>query len=349
MTASLRWTSPAAATHSTQHPAAPIQMVMDSLRYWVGEMHVDGFRFDLAVALAREPARRASASTHFFACCAGPAADLESEADRRALGPGARRLPLGAFPGRLGPSGTASYRDSVRRFWRGDQAARSAKLATRLAGSNDLFEPAAGTPFASINFVTCHDGFTLRDLVSYEPKAQRRPTARRIATAPTPTGAATGAMRAHRAPECSSGCARRLAIATLLLTLAFSQGVPMLSHGDELGAHPGRQQQRLLPGRSGHDLGGLGARRRTPRAARIHAQAIFAIRRESPVLRRRGFFTGRPVKPLRGNPDLRWLRAEGGEFEEADWQDTERRHLGSPARRRGDGRCRRIRGRQRDG
>ena len=156
-------------TLNLSHPRV-LQMVMDSLRYWVSSYHVDGFRFDLAATLGREangfdPGRRVLRRVAPGPCARG------READRRAVG---HRRPGGYQLGRH-PAGFAEwndrFRDGVRRFWRGD-ASQRAEIAARLAGSADLFEHHGRRAWASINYATCHDGFTLADLVSYATQTQ---------------------------------------------------------------------------------------------------------------------------------------------------------------------------------
>ncbi|MGH7526008.1 MAG: glycogen debranching protein GlgX, partial [Gemmatimonadales bacterium] len=207
-----------------------IQLIMDSLRYWVTEMHVDGFRFDLAPVLAREE-EAVTPFAEFF--------DIVRQ------DPVVSRVKLIAEPWDLGPDGyhvgkfpigwgewNGKYRDSVRRFWRGDPG-QVGELASRLAGSSDLYEPSQRSPQASINFVTCHDGFTLHDLVSYEAKhneangEQNRDGSDHNLSRHWGAEGPTEAVHVVRMRERIKR--------NFLATLAFSQGVPMLSHGDELG------------------------------------------------------------------------------------------------------------------
>jgi glycogen operon protein len=148
------------------HPRS-LQLILDSLRYWVSEMHVDGFRFDLATTLARDPYEFDACSRFFATVQQDPILSrVKLIAEPWDLGPGGYRL--GGFP-----SGWAEwngrYRDCVRRFWRGDEG-QVPELASRLSGSSDIFHSGDRGPYASVNFVTCHDGYTLSDLVSYEQK-----------------------------------------------------------------------------------------------------------------------------------------------------------------------------------
>jgi glycogen operon protein len=195
------------------HPRT-MQLIMDSLRYWILEMHVDGFRFDLASALARELYEVNRLGRFFDIIKQDPViSQVKLIAEPWDLAEGGYQV--GNFP--LGwAEWNGKHRDTVRRFWRGD-AGQLPDLAYRLAGSSDLYENEERSPHASINFVTCHDGFTLRDLVSYERKHNEangdengnttRPTATRTAMAPTPTTLAVGAPRARPRPYTSSNCA----------------------------------------------------------------------------------------------------------------------------------------------
>jgi len=297
-----------------------LQLMMDSLRYWVGEMHVDGFRFDLAPALARDLAATGHFE-HFFSMLQQDPqlAEVKLIAEPWDVGPGGYRA--GSFPSGWG-EWNGRYRDTVRRFWRGDPG-RTAKLASRLTGSSDIFERRGRAPFASINFVTCHDGFTLRDLVSYEKKHNEANGEANHDGSDTHWSRNWG----HEGPSSSESIERLRARLqrNFLATLAFSQGVPMISHGDELGrTQDGNNNAYCQDGPIGWVDWNLDARRSE---LLEFARTVFDIRRNSPVLRRRGFFTGRPSRPA-ANPDITWLRGDGAEFDGADWHDRSRRHLG---------------------
>ena len=147
-----------------------LQLIMDSLRYWVLEMHVDGFRFDLASALARELHAVDKLGAFFDIIHQDPVlSQVKLIAEPWDLGEGGYQV--GNFPTKW-TEWNGKYRDTVRRFWRGDGGGVS-ELATRLSGSSDLYEQSGRRPYASINFITAHDGFTLADLVSYNDEAQR--------------------------------------------------------------------------------------------------------------------------------------------------------------------------------
>jgi glycogen operon protein len=297
-----------------------LQLIMDSLRYWAQEMRVDGFRFDLAPVLARELHEMDRLGRFFAMVQQDPVlAELKLIAEPWDLGPGGYQV--GNFPNGWA-EWNGKYRDTMRRFWRGDPG-RIGKLGYRLSGSSDLYRARDRSPYASINFVTCHDGFTLHDLVSYERKHNE----------------ANGEGNRDGADEnwSSNGgvegptdvvavlAKRDRAVRNLLATLAFSLGVPMLSHGDEIGRTLGGNNNAY-----GHDGPlnwvdwDLDERRRE---LLEFTRGIFAIRRSNPVFRRRGFFSGRPVAGARVK-DVSWLRPDGEEMQPGDWQDPERRVLG---------------------
>jgi len=299
------------------HPRT-LQLVLDSLRYWAGEMHVDGFRFDLAPALARgfEEGDRLE---RFFALIQQDPTLAESKLIAEPWDLGENGYRLGHFPAGWA-EWNGKYRDTVRRFWRGD-AGRAGKIASRLSGSEDFYGRRTG--HASVNFVTCHDGFTLRDLVSYEQKHNQ-------ANGEENRDGSDANWSWNAGVEGESDDAEVLALRArmqrnFLATLAFSQGVPMLSHGDELGRTQLGNNNAYCqdgpltwvdwePDRSGREL-------------LAFARRVFALRREHPVLRRRSFFSGRPGEGRQAK-DLVWLRPDGAELSAEDWQDPEIRRLG---------------------
>ena len=216
-------------TLDTEQPMV-LQLVLDSLRYWVEEMHVDGFRFDLAPALARQGGVFDPAGAFFAAVAGAPElAGVKLIAEPWDLGPGGYQL--GAFPAGW-VEWNGRYRDGVRQFWRGDRG-RLPDLAARLAGSRDLFVGSEGRQPASINYLTCHDGFTLVDLVSYEGKHNGdNPHDNRDGTDDNfSCNWGVEGDTDDRAVRAVRDRVRR----DLIATLAFSRGVPMLSGGDELG------------------------------------------------------------------------------------------------------------------
>ncbi len=297
-----------------------MQLVMDSLRYWVEEMHVDGFRFDLAPVLAREDVG-VSPFAEFF--------------DVVRQDPVVSRVKLIAEPWDLGPDGyqvgrfpigwgewNGKYRDSVRRFWRGDPG-QVGELASRLAGSSDLYEASRRTPQASVNFVTCHDGFTLADLVSYESKhnegngEENRDGSDDNQSRNWGVEGPTAAVHVVRMRERIKR--------NLIATLAFSQGVPMLSHGDEVCR---TQQGNNNAYCQDNPLTWVDWRLAPLNKEFLEfTRAVFAIRARNPVLRRRTFFRHEPPAPGEVN-DLAWLRPDGREMTPDDWNDPGNHVLG---------------------
>jgi len=300
--------------------ARAMQLMMDSLRYWVEEMHVDGFRFDLAPAMARE-LYDVGRLTWFF--------------DFIQQDPVVSRVKLIAEPWDLGPGGyqvgnfptgwtewNGRYRDAVRRFWRGDRG-QLAELGYRLSGSSDLYGRGGRNPYASINFVTCHDGFTLQDLVSYERKHNE-------ANGEDNRDGTNDNSSRNWGVEGPSDSAKIIRIRermkrNFMATLAFSQGVPMISHGDELGrTQDGNNNAYCQDSEVTWVDWDLDDRRQ---AFLEFTRRVFSIRAANPVLRRRTFFQGGPVG-MNGSKDVIWLRPDGREMTAGDWSDPENRVVG---------------------
>jgi glycogen operon protein len=304
-------------TLDTSHPRVR-QLVMDCLRHWVTELHVDGFRFDLASVLARDPFEFDPGGRFFELVRQDPVlAPVKLIAEPWDLGPGGYQL--GHFPAGWA-EWNGRYRDAVRRAWRGD-AAQVPELASRLAGSSDLFGHGGRTPQASVNFVACHDGMTLLDLVSYSHKHNdaNGEQGRDGPHDDSHNWGAEGPSQALRVRKLRERTRRNL-----LATLCFSQGVPMLSHGDELGrTQRGNNNAYCQDGELAWVDWGLDpAGRRFLRFAR----EVLAIRRANAVFRRRHFFRGEDVDP--GGPDdVSWLRPDGQPMTAADWHDPELRSL----------------------
>jgi isoamylase len=295
------------------------RLVLDALRYWVQEMHVDGFRFDLAPTLGRHgtghgPEAPFDAAAPFFQelaadpCLAG----TKWIAEPWDLGPGGYRL--GDFPAPWA-EWNDRYRDTIKAFWRGDPGHRGA-LASRLAGSRDLF-PHRG-PTASLNYITCHDGFTLRDLVSYRDKHNeangednRDGHNHNLSDNFGVEGPTTDRSIRQR---------RRQRERTLLATLLLSQGVPMLSHGDEVGrSQQGNNNAYCQDGPSTW-VPWRSASRRGPRAARERQRQLVFLRRVS-ALRRR-------LPPTRSKAcDAVWMGTDGKTLTETDWAEATARQL----------------------
>lgn len=296
-------------TFDLRQPRA-LQLVLDSLRYWVEEYHVDGFRFDLAPALAREEVDAPPLGEVFAVMLQDPIlAQVKLIAEPWDLGPGGYRL--GLFPPGW-REWNGEYRDGVRRFWRGE-AGRLGDLAERLCGSSDRFGDGARGPLASINYVTCHDGFTLKDLVSYEGK-QNHANLEDNRDGHEPTyGRAWGGV-AGPCPEAEPLRAR--VQRAFLLTLACSQGVPMLNMGDERSR---TQQGNNNAYCQDNALSWIDWREdAAARDLEAFTQRAFALRRRFPQLRRQRHFRGR-----RGHQaDLHWLRPSGAAMRDEDWPEA---------------------------
>jgi glycogen operon protein len=301
------------------HPRV-LQMVLDSLRYWVGEMHVDGFRFDLATTLARDPLEFSADARFLSAVQQDPVlAGVKLIAEPWDLGPGGFRV--GGFPSGWA-EWNAPWRDTVRRFWRGDEG-QTAALASRLSGSSDLFQASDRGPQAGINFVTCHDGFTLHDLVSYEHKHNEA----------NGEDGADGSDANYARNWGAEGETEKIHVLrmrertkrNLLATLAFSQGVPMLSHGDEIDrTQRGNNNAYCQDGELSWLDWSLGE---YERKLLDFTARVLALRREHPAFRRRRFFAGDPARG-EGVKDVTWLRPDGKPMTVEDWHDPRSRVLG---------------------
>jgi isoamylase len=290
-----------------------LQLIMDSLRYWLLEMHVDGFRFDLAATLAREFYDVERLSTFFDLVQQDPfVSQAKLIAEPWDVGPGGYQV--GNFPP-LWTEWNGKYRDTVRDFWRGEPATLG-EFASRITGSAALYAHTDRRPVASVNFVTCHDGFTLTDLVSYNSKHNEA------------NGEGNRDGESHNrswncgveGPTDDEGVLslraqqRRNFLATLLL----SQGVPMIGHGDELG----RTQQGNNNGYcQDSELTWIDWENVDEELLEF-SRALTRLRREHPIFRRRRFFGGRPVRRAAGTPlpDIAWLRPDGSEMAEEDWE-----------------------------
>jgi glycogen operon protein len=298
-----------------------LQLIMDSLRYWVLDMHVDGFRFDLASTLAREFYEVDKLATFFELVQQDPVvSQVKLIAEPWDVGPGGYQV--GNFP----PQWTewnGKYRDTVRDFWRGEPQAL-AEFASRLTGSADLYEHSGRFPVASINFVTAHDGFTLRDLVSYNEKHNEANGEDNNDGESHNRSNNMGVEGPTDDPEVLKRRAQqqRNFIATLLL----SQGVPMLLHGDELGRTQGGNNNGYAQDNEitwvdwssvDHPLIEFTA-------------ALARLRKQHPTFRRSRFFDGRPVKMEEGAPipDVVWLRPDGSVMQPEDWDSGFGRAVG---------------------
>jgi glycogen operon protein len=297
-----------------------LQLILDSLRYWVTDMHVDGFRFDLAPVLARGTDAFDPLARVFEIIAQDPVlSQVKLIAEPWDLGPDGHRL--GGFPPGWA-EWNGRYRDAVRRFWRGDASALP-ELASRVSGSSDMFDRPGRGPFASINLITCHDGFTLRDLVSYESKHNEA------------NGEANRDGRDHElsrnwgvegpADQERLVRLRERLMRNFLATLAFSQGVPMLSQGDEVGrtqhgnnnAYCQDNETSWLDWEHGP----------VERTLLQFTRRVFALRSENPVLRRRRHFRGQVIVPS-GVKDVTWLHPDGREITADDWRTAGAHTLG---------------------
>jgi glycogen operon protein len=297
-----------------------LQLIMDSLRYWVTEMHVDGFRFDLASALARELHAVDKLGAFFDIIHQDPIlSQVKLIAEPWDLGEGGYQV--GNFPTKW-TEWNGKYRDAVRRFWRGDGDAVS-ELATRLSGSSDLYEQSGRRPYASINFITAHDGFTLADLVSYD---QKRNEANGEQNADGENHnlswncGAEGETRDQRVLALRAR-QRRNFFATLLLSV----GVPMISGGDELCRTQGGNNNAYCQDNeiSWTDWTLTPERREFLEFAR----RIIRIWKDHPVLRRRKFFQGRRIRGAEVI-DIAWLGPSGAEMTDEMWNSPEGRGIG---------------------
>ncbi|MFI6298641.1 glycogen debranching protein GlgX [Nonomuraea sp. NPDC050790] len=286
-----------------------LQMIMDSLRYWVTEMHVDGFRFDLASTLARELHEVDRLSAFFDLVQQDPVlSQVKLIAEPWDLGPGGYQV--GNFPSRW-TEWNGRYRDTIRDLWRG-QPATLPEFGSRFTGSSDLYQDDSRRPAASINFVTCHDGFTLQDLVSYNGKHnEANQEGNRDGTDDNRSWNCGAEGQAGPEVEALREQQKR----NFLTTLFLSQGVPMISHGDELGRtqkgnNNGYCQDNELTWVDWSDV-------RENWLLLEFTQRLAALRRKHPVFRRRRFFYGRPV---RGLADIAWLTPAGEEMTNGDWE-----------------------------
>ncbi|HEX3906515.1 MAG TPA: glycogen debranching protein GlgX [Mycobacteriales bacterium] len=289
-----------------------VQLVMDSLRYWVSEMHVDGFRFDLASALARATPNFDPRSSLLTAIAQDPVvSQVKLIAEPWDIGPGGYQV--GRFPA-LWSEWNGPYRDAVRDFWRGGQAGVT-DIASRLAGSSDLYEGAGRRPWASINFVTCHDGFSLRDLVSYERKHNDANGEHNRDGSDDNRSWNCGVEGETDDPAVLER--RDQAIRTLLATLLVSAGVPMLRAGDELGQTQGGNNNAYCQDNETSWLNWDPAST-SPSYVDLVKQLV-GLRRRHPVFRRRSFFRGQPVTPD-GVKDAAWFGPSGAEMTEHEFR-----------------------------
>ncbi|MFG2180072.1 glycogen debranching protein GlgX [Streptomyces sp. L500] len=310
-----------------------LQLIMDSLRYWVTEMRVDGFRFDLAATLARQFHEVDRLSSFFDLVQQDPVvSQVKLIAEPWDVGEGGYQV--GNFPP-LWTEWNGKFRDTVRDLWRGEPATL-AEFGSRLTGSSDLYQGDSRRPLASVNFVTCHDGFTLHDLVSYNAKHNEA------------NGEDNRDGESHnRSWNCGAEgptddpgvlALRERQMRNFIATLMVSQGVPMLSHGDEFArTQHGNNNAYCQDG----EVSWVRWPRRpegaeedvdeeTARALRMlrFTRSLVWLRRDHPVFRRRRFFHGRPVQGTHDDlSDIAWFTPEGEEMRDGDWQVAHARSL----------------------
>ncbi|MCW2870590.1 glycogen debranching protein GlgX [Actinacidiphila oryziradicis] len=300
-----------------------LQMIMDSLRYWVTEMHVDGFRFDLAATLARQFHEVDRLSSFFDLVQQDPVvSQVKLIAEPWDVGEGGYQV--GNFPP-LWTEWNGKFRDTVRDLWRGENATL-AEFGSRLTGSSDLYQDDGRRPLASINFVTCHDGFTLRDMVSYNEKHNEA------------NGENNRDGESHnRSWNCGAEgetdneevlALRDRQMRNFIATLMLSQGVPMLAHGDEFGRTQDGNNNAYC---QDSELAWVHwPKEGDPDAQRLHefTRTLVWLRRDHAVFRRRRFFHGRPVEGTHDElSDIAWFTPEGEEMTQQDWRDAHAKAL----------------------
>ncbi|MFK8163272.1 MAG: glycogen debranching protein GlgX [Lewinella sp.] len=297
-----------------------LQLVMDSLRYWVTEMQVDGFRFDLASALARGLFEVGKLSTFLDTIHQDPViSQVKLIAEPWDVGPGGYQV--GNFPV-LWSEWNGKYRDNIRSFWRGDEVGVG-ELAYRLSGSSDLYEIGGRLPSASINFITAHDGFTLRDLYSYNEKYN------------SANGEDNRDGESHNISwNCGTegptddpkiNALRSKMQRNMLSTLFLSQGVPMLTMGDEYGRTQGGNNNAYC---QDNEISWFNWNwTEEQRKLYEFTSALIEVRKENPIFHRRRFFNGRKMEDNTLG-DILWINATGTEMTQQDWSDSRTRSLG---------------------
>ncbi|MCW5966180.1 MAG: glycogen debranching protein GlgX [Bryobacterales bacterium] len=301
------------------HPRA-LQLIMDSLRYWVNEMHVDGFRFDLASALARELHEVDKLGAFFDIIHQDPVlSQVKLIAEPWDLGEGGYQV--GNFP--VGwTEWNGKYRDCVRQFWKGDGGTAS-EFATRLAGSADLYEQSSRRPYASINFVTAHDGFTLRDLVSYNEKHNEA----------NGEGNRDGEVHNNSwncgiegpTDNAEVNALRRRQQRNFLATLMLSQGVPMICGGDEMGRTQKGNNNAYC---QDNEISWINWDLSDEQQDLLRfTQALIRLQKSQPVLTRRFFFQGRSIRG-EAVKDIVWCTPRGVEMDDDSWNQHFVRSLG---------------------
>jgi isoamylase len=296
---------------NARHPHT-LQLIMDSLRYWVTEMHVDGFRFDLASTLAREFYDVDRLSAFFDLVQQDPVvSQVKLIAEPWDVGEGGYQV--GNFPG-LWTEWNGKYRDTVRDYWRGEPATLG-EFASRLTGSSDLYESTSRRPSASINFVVAHDGFTLNDLVSYNEKHNEANGEDNQDGENYNRSWNCGVEGPTDDPEILD--LRRRQMRNIMATLMLSQGTPMIAHGDELGRSQNGNNNVYC---QDSELSWMDWSLADTNAAHLEfTRTVGALRKSHPVFRRRRFFDGEPIRSGDETRDIAWLTPAGKEMQHQDW------------------------------
>ena len=307
-------------TINMSHPRV-LQMVTDSLRYWIIEMHVDGFRFDLGTILGREVGGFDQGGGFLDSCRQDPLlSQVKLIAEPWDCGPGGYQV--GSFP-----PGWAEwndrYRDTVRSFWKGDEG-KAPEMASRLAASGDLFNKRGRKPWASVNFVTAHDGFTLNDLVSYNDKHNEANGENNQDGTSNNLAWNCGADGPTDDPEINK--LRERQKRNMLATLFFSQGTPLLLAGDELGrTQKGNNNAYCQDNEiSWTDWAGITEQ---GRSLIVFTRKLIRLRDSLSVLRRARFLTAEYNSELEVK-DVTWINAVGNEMQKTDWEDGNMRCFG---------------------
>ena len=297
-----------------------LQLIMDSLRYWIEEMHVDGFRFDLASTLARELHAVNKLGAFFDIIHQDPViSQVKLIAEPWDLGEGGYQV--GNFP-ILWSEWNGKYRDCVRRFWKGDGGVVS-EFATRFCGSSDLYEWSSRRPHASVNFITCHDGFSLHDLVSYDHKHNEANGEDNRDGADDNQSWNCGVEGPTDDPKILKLRAQK--IRSFLATLIFSQGVPMMLAGDEI-AHTQNGNNNAYC--QDNEISWLEWNLRDEQKELLRfVRRVLEIYHEQAVFHRRRFFHGRAIAGEQA-PDIAWLNPDGVEMTAEAWKDAFVRCLG---------------------
>ncbi len=307
-------------TVDTRRPQA-LRMILDSLRYWVEEMHVDGFRFDLCSALGRESDDFDSGSGFFDSAFQDPTlTNVKMIAEPWDIAPSGYRV--GGYP--TGWSEwNGKYRDQVRQFWRGDDF-RLGPLATRFAGSSDLFGHSGRSPRATVNFITAHDGFTLHDLVTYERKRNIDNGEHNRDGDSHNNSRNYGVEGPTDDPKINA--LRRRQKRNLLATMLLSAGAPMLTAGDELGRTQRGNNNAYC---QDNEISWLDWDLDEHNRELLEFTArLLELRRDQPALRRDCFFNGGPSFPGSEMKDIAWYNHTGHEMRDSEWSEPTRNWLG---------------------